>query len=213
MRPPAKASSFFHQPLDSVLGTIAAVRILRVLSLQKTALPASIVAKRAGLGKSGTGKALERLAESGVVDTSGTGPRPQYQLAEHHILAIAIRQLFEREASRVDAFLDRLRRACRRMRPVPKAVWLIGSVARGSDQPTSDIDIAIVQPNGDMETLRRLNAVVRKAADDLGLSVSLLGFTPDDLKRHARSRSDWWRNLLTDAIPVIGPSPQSLIGG
>jgi predicted nucleotidyltransferase len=189
------------------------VRILRVLSRQEVGMTASVIAKRAALGRSGAGRALERLVSAGVVEVLGAGQRPQYHLAEQHQLALAIRQLFEREASRIDGFLELVRAACRRMRPVPKAVWLLGSVARGQDEPPSDVDLAIVQTKANLESLQRLNGVVRKAADELGLTVSLVAFTPQDLERHARSRSDWWQNLLTDAIPVLGPAPRSLLGG
>ena len=213
MRPPAKPSSFFYQPLDSILGTVGMVRVLRVLSLQRGGMAASAIAIRAGLGKPGTGRVLERLSATGMVVASGTGRSPQYQLAEHHRLALAIRQLFEREAARIDRFLERIRVASRRMKPVPKAVWLVGSVARGRDNVQSDVDLAIVQTNASMEGLRSLNTMVVKAADELGLSISLVAFTPQDLERHSKSRSEWWRNLMADAIPVLGPAPRSLIGG
>lgn len=213
MRPPAKASSHFYQPLDTILGTVGMVRVLRVLSLQRGGMAASTIASRAGLGRPGTGRVLERLTGVGIVAASGTGRSPHYHLAEQYGLAVAIRRLFEQEAERIDRFLGRLRAAARQMKPVPKAVWLLGSVARGSDNVHSDVDLAIVQIGASIEGLRRLNRTVTKAADELGLTVSLVAFTPEDLERHSRSRSEWWRNLLADAVPVVGPAPRSLVGG
>lgn len=99
------------------------------------------------------------------------------------------------------------------MKPAPKAVWLVGSVARRRDRVQSDVDLAIVQTNPSMEGLRSLTRLVVKAADELGLSVSFVAFSPQDLDRHSKSRSEWWRNLVSDAIPVLGPAPRSLIGG
>lgn len=213
MRPPAKPSSLFYHPLDSILGTVGMVRVLRVLSLQRGGMAASAIANRGGLGKAGTGRVLDRLASVGIVEASGTGRSPHYHLDEHYGLAVAIRRLFEQEAERIDRFLERVRAAARRMRPVPKAVWLVGSVARGGDSIHSDVDLAIVQTNASIQGLRTLNNVVAKAADELGLTVSLVAFTPDDLARHAKSHSEWWRNLLADAVPVLGPAPRSLVGG
>ncbi len=176
-------------------------------------MTASAIANRAGLGKSGTGRVLNRLVLAGVVEASGTGRSPQYQLVEHHQLAIAIRDLFNRETERIDALLARIRAAARRLKPVPQAVWLIGSVARGRDEAHSDVDLAVVQPGASSDGLRSLNKVVASAAAELGLKISLVAFTPEDLERHARTQSAWWRNLVTDAIPVLGSAPRSLARG
>lgn len=213
MRPPAKPSSLFYQPLDSILGTVGLVRVLRVLSLQRGGMAASTIANRARLGKPGTGRVLERLGAVGIVEARGTGRSPHYYLAEDYGLAVGIRRLFEEEAERIDRFLERIRAAARRMRPVPKAVWLVGSVARGGDSIHSDIDLAVVQPRAGVAGLTTLNRAAGKAAEELGLTVSLVAFTPDDLERHARSRSEWWRSLVADAVPVLGPAPRSMVGG
>jgi predicted nucleotidyltransferase len=213
VRPPGRPSSFFFHPLDTILGTVGVVRVLRVLSLHRGSMPAAALARRAGLGRPGTGRVLDRLVESGIVEATGAGRSSHYRLAEGHSLGQVVRELFSREAAGADRFLAQVRAAARRMRPPPRAVWLVGSVARGQDQLQSDLDLAVVHTKRSLDEIRKFNRAALKAAGDLGLGVSLVVFTPEDLAEHARSRSAWWRNLVADAIPILGPAPGSLVNG
>lgn len=213
MRPPARQSSFFYHPLDAMLGTPAGVRILRVLSLHQDAMSPAGIAERAGLGGVGTSRALKRLLAAKAVETVGDLRRPQYQLSRQGRLIDEIRQLFEAEAQRTDEFLRRLRKAGRNVEPPPEAIWLIGSVARREDAVRSDLDLALVWRDTSQSGLKQFNQTIQDAGTEVGLTLSLVSLSVAEVRRHAVAMDDWWQNLVTDAVPVLGPAPRNLISG
>jgi hypothetical protein len=100
MRPPARPNRYFYHPLDDILGTPAAVRILRMLSLQRAGNSPLLLAATCSLGRWGTWKALRRLETVGIIEPAGGRPRfPRYRLAPAHPLTTALMELFEREWS------------------------------------------------------------------------------------------------------------------
>ncbi|MGH7582728.1 MAG: winged helix-turn-helix domain-containing protein [Gemmatimonadales bacterium] len=213
MRPPAKPSSSFYHPVDAILGTPAAVRILRVLSLHQGALSRTTIAQRAGLGRAGTNRALERLVHAGVVAPVGDASRPLVALSAGHPLATQLRELFHAEAARTDDFFSRLRNAAATIEPAPAAVWLIGSTARSEDSMDSDVDVAVVVNRPGRFGLKLFNRQIHEAAAALGVRISMIGMSVAELSEHARINDAWWRNLVRDAVPLVGREPGALIDG
>ena len=85
------------------------MRLLRVLSLAGTSLPAGELALRAGLGRTGVYPALAALEATGIIEYAGTGTQRQLRFREQHPLAGAIEALFRPEAGRIDSLTDELR--------------------------------------------------------------------------------------------------------
>jgi DNA-binding transcriptional ArsR family regulator len=97
VRPPARPNRHFFHPLDRILGTEAAVRILRMLSLERTDWNPMEIAARCSLGRPGATRALARLQGTGVVErVRGRHRFPRFRLARHP-LATMIADLFDRE--------------------------------------------------------------------------------------------------------------------
>ena len=98
MRPPARPNRNFYHPLDAILGTPAAVRIMRMLSLEGVSVSPLLLAVRCCLGRAGTWQALRRLQTAGIIEQADGRPRfPRYRLAASHPLAEPLRELFEWE--------------------------------------------------------------------------------------------------------------------
>src|SRR5437660_298497 len=98
MRPPARPNRYFYHPLDGVLASPAAVRILRMLSLQDSSVSPLMLAMRCSLGRPGTWKALRRLRAAGIIEPADGWPRfPHYRLTPSHPLAGLLRDLFAAE--------------------------------------------------------------------------------------------------------------------
>ena len=213
MRPPAQPSSDFFHPLDAILGTPAAVRILRVLSLHRGAMSRTAIAERSGLGRAGASRAIERLVRARVIASSGDPSRPLFELSDEHPLATKVRKLFQAEAERADDFFERVRDAASTIRPAAEAIWLIGSAAQGEDSVASDVAVAVVFSNPGRPALKPFNAKIHDAAAVAGLRVSLSGISLAELSEHARTNDSWWQNLVRDAVPLVGRAPASLING
>ena len=135
-----------------------------------------------------------------------------YALRPEHPLAAGITALFELERQQADAVLQAVRRAATRLTPAPLAVWLYGSVARGEDQPTSDIDIALVSalpdPGPQAEILRKK---IARALPEREQRVSVIALAPSDVRRMAREGADLWNALVHDAAVLAGYDPVGLL--
>lgn len=208
---PSRVSAL-HYPLDHVLGSPARVRVLRVLVEHGGALGVSDIARRARLTLPSTREALRRLIEANVVSGTGAGRTMVCALDKTHPLAATVARLFTEERAYADRILDGIRAAARRVSPVPTAVWLFGSVARGEDSPASDIDVALVSserdPGRQAEVLRQEISTALQGRDD---RVSVVAFSLGDVRRLAKERAPIWSDIQRDGAVLFGADPESLV--
>jgi predicted nucleotidyltransferase len=206
------ASSALYYPLDEILGSPALVRVLRVLAGHGASLGVSDIARRTRLALPSTRAALRRLLESEVVSAVGAGRSMVCALRSEHPLAGALTALFAAERQQADTVLEAIRVAAAQLRPRPLAVWLYGSVARGEDTPTSDVDIAMVsarpQPSAQAEALREAIATALPARAH---RVSVIAFAPADVRRLAAESAEIWTELLRDAAVLVGDGPAGVL--
>lgn len=212
MRPVSQPSSTFHRPLDTLLGTVANVRVLRVLADHGGALTPTTLATRARVTRQSAWNAIARLTEIGILETVGQGRATLHGLNSAHPLVPPLQALFRTEAQRVERLFDAVRTAAVGMKPQPVAVWLFGSVARGEDRPGSDIDVAILSPEG--QSSRQEQALVDALMPFLGeltSRMSVIAMTRDDIRRMRRRRDKLWAELRRDGVPLFGPAPTAAV--
>lgn len=82
--------------MDAVFGTVASVRVLRVLSDGAAHAP-PYLAKRTGISRPSVREALIRLEGADVIQRVGEGRTVLYQLKKGHPLARRIVKLFRLE--------------------------------------------------------------------------------------------------------------------
>jgi predicted nucleotidyltransferase len=210
MRPPSLPSSAFFHPLDAVLGSVGAVRVVRLLATTSSAFSPIEVAERTGLDRSGVRTILNRLVLTGAVEAIGAGRRPLFALNHTHPIAPALERLFEAERQRADTVFDVLRQAIATARPAPVAAWLVGSVARGSDTPASDVDIVVVREEhpapGESDALA--DAIAQASA--LGSTPVVIRLSLADVVRLRATRDPRWEAWSRDAVVLHGPGPGQL---
>ena len=209
MRPPAQSSSFFYHPLDSILGTPAAVRILRLLSSHKGGMSRAQIAEATGLGRAGAGRALDRLVAVRIVQASGDPARPHFTLADG-ALVDGLKTLFEAEVDRNARFFKRLRKGAAAIDPPPDALWVVGSVARREDTPESEIELVLLWKSGLGPKLKEFAESMAAASAKFGVRVIWSRLSLGELEAHAMAGDDRWRGLR-DAVQVVGPSPAELV--
>lgn len=207
MRPTSRPQSSLQAPLNTVLGSESAVRVLRVLCQSPTAMSAGVVAQLAQLERSSARRTLHMLVETGIVTANGAqGGVPHYALQRAHPLAAAIDALFVAEARRAAAVIEGLTHATRALTPPPISAWIEGPVAEGVDRPSDAIQYRIVEhasslANTVAELRRRLNAL----ENDLDVTVELSGLTPTDVETRLQHEPTWKESLLrarsTDGLP------------
>lgn len=93
--------------------------------------------------EAGTRKALQRLAEQGIVGARRAGNAVLYQLNRDHLGAAALMELAGLRAG----LLDRLRTRLTEWPVSANYAALFGSAARGQMRPDSDLDIFVVRPD------------------------------------------------------------------
>ena len=211
MRPRAQSALAF--PLNSILGTQANVRVLRVLARHGGALSAPTVARQAELSAAVARVALGDLARIGLAAIVGQGRAVSYQLDAMHPLAPAIEQLFQAETARRDGVFDGLRAAALALRPEPLGVWVYGSVARGEDGAASDVDVALCV--ADASDLDVQTEALREAAAAIGerqrVAISVISFTAGDATRLAHEDAPIWRGIARDGFPLAGRRPEAVV--
>lgn len=211
MRP--KAQSVLAHPFNTVLGSQANVRVLRVLALHGGALSAPTVARQTALSAAVARTALVDLTRLGVAVSVGQGRAVSYQLDATHPLAPAIEQLFRAETARRAGVFDGLRDAATALRPEPLGVWVYGSVARGEDTATSDVDVAlcVVDPS----VLAPQTAALRAAATAIGerqrVAISIISFTAVDATRLAHEGAPIWGGIVQDGLVLTGRRPEVVV--
>lgn len=210
MRPPPASATL--QPLDHLLGTPALVRVCRVLATHGTGLAVPDIARRARLSLPSTREAIRRLAEAAFVDVIGVGRSSICAIRREHPMAAAVAVLFAAERAQADALLEGLRMASANLRPSPVALWLYGSVARGEDGPTSDIDLALVADGGDATgSAEALREALATSVSEHAHRVSVVALTLEDAARLAHAGAPIWRELARDAVVLAGEAPAQVL--
>lgn len=205
-------TSALYNPLEHILGSPGLIRVARVLAQHGGSLGVSDISRRAKLSLPSTRAALHRLRESEIVTAVGVGRSMVCSLRMQHPLTPALIALFSAEEEYANVVLGAIRRAASSLKPVPLAVWLYGSVARGADTPTSDIDVAIVTAGA--EPAAQADALRDGISTELGegdhrVSVTALG--PRDVTRLVRTKSKFWSELRRDAVVLAGDAPDGLL--
>jgi predicted nucleotidyltransferase len=133
----------FHHQLDDILGNAIRLRVLRILARTGSGgLTGRELARMCGASASQTNSSLHALEDSGLAVRDIAGRAHVWRLAEGHVLAPVLTTLFSAEAESLATLKTDLQTAIRAL-PVKRAT-LFGSVARGDERATSDLDLLVV---------------------------------------------------------------------
>lgn len=179
------------------------MRVLRVLSDGLTS-SATQIATAAGLTPQGTRLVLGALAALGVVTAKGSARTQLFELAAVHPFRQPILQLFETERAVWEDLVARLRERLKKRAGV-QAAWLYGSVARGEDTPTSDIDVALLVSAPDVGD--KVREDLMPIEDELGVRVSVTALTLQDLAA-LQEADKWWSDVVSDSRVLKGMRPE-----
>ena len=208
MRPAPR--SHLNTPADYLLGELGSVRVLRTLATLGGQAGAPFISERSGLSRSSTHYALERLSKEGVVEVAGSGSTRLYALNRQHFLASALVALFDAEHARViNTHAEML--VVIAHTPAILAAWIFGSVARSTDHVLSDFDLAVViDADNSSASLETLRAKLDEIGERHRLSISVLGFTPEEFLEIPKINPAFWEDLTRDANTLQGVMPETL---
>lgn len=209
MRPTAKRQSAFHTPLNTILGTEAAVRVLRVLALSADPLSRGEIADRSSLHISGIPRVLAALERQGVVESVGQGHSRPIRMRQLHPLYRHLQQLFHEERNNAQNVLNGIKSEVNQLHPIPVAAWIEGPVAEGTDRYEDPIVVGVLAESAESEgwndqLRRQFNNLQRQR--DVAIEVHIWW------RADVMAVSDAERAKLRTAIPLLGPHPTDLLG-
>jgi predicted nucleotidyltransferase len=184
-------------------------RLLGALARVDTELPVSRLAEVAGVGRTRASAVLEELADLGLVERRRVGPTTLVRLDREN----AAGGLVARLSGLRGYVISELQQAARALRPEPLSMILFGSLARGTAEAPSDIDIlAVRSQDGNSERWQSSLSDFETYARQLtGNRVQLLDYDVDDLRRRYQlgqgsPGAAFWRSVTEDAIVLAGAS-------
>jgi predicted nucleotidyltransferase len=206
-----------RHPLDSVLGSVTKVRLLRALLPLERPVSLREAARLAGVSPAAASGALDELAALQVVDRREATSQHLYTVNRKNRLADALAGLFAAEEERREMLMGSLRRDVEGGQPGPsvEAAALFGSAARGDDRPDSDLDLLVIaEGEGDEEAIwAHLVEVRARYEREFGVKLSPVVMTLERLRERARSGDPLIANVVEDGIKLTGPPIQKLIRG
>lgn len=186
--------------------------ILAVLAGTTKAVSGREVARLSGVSVNGAWKALQRLAEHGLVNEEPAGGRTTlYRLNRDHLAAEAIVTLTRLRSILVSRIKEQL--ASWAIQPVHAS--LFGSAARGDGDTTSDVDIFIVRLKGvdeeDTQWRSQLNDLADAVRTWTGNHAGIAEIRESELARLRRERPPVIRDVERDGVALFGEPASTLL--
>jgi predicted nucleotidyltransferase len=215
MAQPLAPTSFARQPLDIILSRAAAIRVLRAIILHGGPLPVSRIALEAQLTPGGVRSVLDELVACRVIQVIGSGRTQLYQVPYDHPFCEPLKLLFAAEADRLNHMLNAVISAAERAADDRlRAVWLFGSVARGRDTTSSDLDIAVVV-DVSHEWANKVGDSIRVDLDAVGSRLayrpSVVSIAMKDVPGMAKESARLWTDIHAEAKTLKGFTPSQLL--
>jgi predicted nucleotidyltransferase/biotin operon repressor len=199
----------FTHPLEHILGSKTKIAILRYLSLTGLELSGRQIARAIDISPPTVNRALAELVREGVLIQRNVGHTYLYRLSgDNQLVAELILPFFQKERDLLKCALSEV------LEGVPSilSAVLYGSLARGEEEPFSDVDLLIVVDDGvrarDVLEERAINFLERYGNV---LSLYILGL--DEFRSLYQQRDELLREILAEGRVVVGQQPLELVHG
>lgn len=194
----------YTNPLDGILGQKSKVKILRYLTGGRTEASGRQIASDIKMSPTVCHRALNELVSQGIILTRRTGNIHLFRLnQENYMVEKMLLPLFskEREVTRVLA-----KEVSKEIGEDVVSIILFGSVARGEEEPYSDIDLLAVTQN--KESKAKLKSLFSKRQEDFirrfGNVLSPYIVTKADFKRRYQQNDPLIREAVKTGQLILG---------
>ncbi|MHC2362762.1 nucleotidyltransferase domain-containing protein [Rhizobium leguminosarum] len=198
-------------PLSTILGNETHVRVMRELSLHGGQLSVGNLINRTKISRPPILASLATLASFQIVTESGTGYARLFSLNRGSPFSTPMQALFETEERRFTDILAAVKECTSLFGDKVVAAWVFGSVARGEDNASSDLDVALIADAPDIEAIQNgsIDFLAAKGKE-LSFAPSINTLSITDLKRLRQSGDPLWQAFLNEGLVVLGPRPESI---
>ena len=194
-----------NNPLDDVFQNRNSVRVLRYLVLYPSkVMTGRGLARELGINHATCIRTLDSLVDIGAISRKTVGRSSIYEIPDDSILyKDMLKPLFEKEADLLNELADTL---CKGIRKNISSVYIFGSVARGSDIPASDIDIALILESGAEK--KEIEAVIGENEREIyrlyRIGANTLIYTSEEFSRMNKKNHPLAREILSEGILLLG---------
>ena len=195
----------FRKPLDDIFQTPSSIKVLRVLAKGELDFTGRQIADMAGLNPQTCQNTLDRLNDLRLLAVRRVGRAYLYRLKSNNaIVNQMLAPLFNTEKN---LLANELTKVANRLEGTAIAVILFGSVARGEEEPGSDIDLAIiVQDPENKETAQELgDEILDELANVTGVIPTIIVWSKDEFKERYENGDGLARSLLEEGRVIMGP--------
>ncbi|MEM2874632.1 MAG: nucleotidyltransferase domain-containing protein [Candidatus Hadarchaeales archaeon] len=191
----------FTKYLEDLLGTKSDIKILRTLCEYPTKeFNESELARVSRVGQKTVNRMMPKYVGYGIVNVRTIGRANVYSLNSEHYIVKQLMQLFKAESVARLELERRLREAFKDDEDIISLV-VFGSLARGEEKPTSDIDVFVVAE--DKEGVKnRLQAVEEITMKEFGNVISEYILTPEEFRRKRKAQAI--KEILAHGVLIVG---------
>lgn len=157
------------------------------------------VVRHAGAGKGAVQRELQKLESSGLVLATQLGNQKHFQANRLNPVFSELRSLIIKTFGIREVLANCLRNHATKL----DAAFIFGSIAKGSDSSSSDIDLMVIS---DQLHFQDLFEILQPAEQQLGRTIQPTLYRSDEFER--KKDSEFMRRILdAPTIPVIGVIP------
>ena len=174
--------------LESLLGSrVRAVLLGKFMTRPREQLYARQLSRETGLGLYSIQTELARWERLGIVTAKRVGKEKLYQVNHGHYLYPELQRIVYKTVALGDA----LREVLANVKGI-ECAFIYGSVAKGSEKETSDIDLFILgRPDHP-----RLSSVLSDVENRVGREVSVVTMAPDEWQRRRQAGEGFVLDLI-----------------
>ncbi len=147
------------------------------------------LAAAAGVDSGNAHRMLRKMTDAGLCEQIAGVPYPKYRARRDNPFYPELTRLFSRGRD----LINEIREVANR---IDGTVAIYGSVARGEDQPQSDVDVLVIGPISTIMAQAAFKPVSRAH----GRSVNANAVTESDLIAQLDAGSAFWREVLTGPL-------------
>jgi hypothetical protein len=168
----------------------------RILGAPKRKFSIVGLAKEAGAAPSAAKYSLDYMMERGLVTKEVVGRSHLYQADTGSFLARSWKRTFSLNEIQKSGFLEHVLGRVRHI----SSIVVYGSVAQGTDDEGSDIDMIIIADTKDTKAIFDAPAIG-------GRELNVQAYTPMEWKRKAQKDKPFYEDVILNCIPLHGERP------
>lgn len=194
----------FHNIINKLLGDPVQITVLKLLWTHEEGLTGRSLATLTGCSTFKMKKVLETLLPHGLLTRTVIGRAYIYRLNMEHIsIKKLIKPLIEFEKT---LFLDLGKLIMKLLELKPLSVILYGSVARGEEDPNSDLDLLLIYDDSvpSHSIIDMGNILMEVIPKKYGNPVSVRRCLLSDFKKRIGTRDTLIRNIVKEGKVIAG---------